>query len=234
VPNATDEAADAAAPVVVWCLPPVWGTPSPSPFVIKVLTWLRMAKIPHVARPLRGPPRSASGKIPYIELPEGGFLSDSSAIVEHLSRERGVDLDAGLSPRERAVGHAVRRMLEEHTYFLGLWERWVSEAGYAHTARDYFRHLPGPARALLAPVLRRRMRRYLHGQGLGRHAPERIAELGRADIAAMAAILGDAEHLLGRLSTVDATALREAVAAHENLAAYRQRICDRWWSDFAA
>lgn len=237
----------ATAPVVVHVLPPVWGSPSPSPFAIKLLTWLRMARVPHEVRPLQRPPQSKTGKIPYVTLPDGRMLHDSGLIVATLGRERGVDLDAGLDPAARGTGHAVRRMLEEHTYWAGVHDRWLTDAGFEATAAGYFRHLPAVGRAIVPRVLRRRMRGYLYAQGLGRHPPETIADLARADLAALASVLGDREFLLGPPSTVDATATgllwalschpfpsaaTDAVRAHPTLLAYLDRMRATYWSDF--
>jgi len=235
------------APVVVHVLPPVWGSPSPSPFAIKLMTWLRMAEIPHVVAPLHRPPQSSTGKIPYVTLPDGRLLHDSGLIVATLARERGVDLDAGLDPVARATGHAVRRMLEEHSYWAGVYDRWKTDAGFEATAAGYFRHLPAIGRVILPRILRRRMVGYLYAQGIGRHPPETIAELARADVAALSAILGDREHVLGPPSTVDATVtgflwamtshpfpspVADAVRAHPNLVAYLARMRERYWADF--
>ncbi|MCP4807595.1 MAG: hypothetical protein GY913_10285 [Proteobacteria bacterium] len=60
---------------MLWKLPPLWGLPSPSPFVVKLETWLRMAEIPYHSRHLSRPPQSRSGKIPYIELVSGELVS---------------------------------------------------------------------------------------------------------------------------------------------------------------
>lgn len=234
------------APVLVRGLPPIWGTPSPSPFVIKLETWLRMAGIAYEARPLLTPPRSRTGKIPYVEMPDGRVLHDSALIIETLGRERGVDLDAGLDPAERARGHAIRRMIEDGTYFVGLWERWISDAGFAATGRDYFRHLPFGLRHVLPHLIRRNMRANLHGQGAGRLAPADLAAIARADIGALSNLLGEREYILGRVSTVDATvfafvwafsanpfesALKEEAGNHPNLGAYLTRMRARYWAD---
>src|SRR5687767_11238947 len=100
--------------IAVHALGPIWGAPSPSPFVIKLLTWLRMAGVEHRLVPLRRPPQSATGKMPYITWADGRMLADSSAIIETLGKERGVDLDAHLDPRAKAEAHLIRRAIEEH------------------------------------------------------------------------------------------------------------------------
>lgn len=193
-----------AQPLTVWTLPPVWGTPAPSPFVIKLLLWLRMAKIPHRLEVLQGPPRSPTGKIPYVTLPDGTMLHDSGLILAELGRRFSIDLDRDLSPIQRATGHAVRRMVEEHLYFVGAWERWTPPEARAVTVRDYFAHLPPGIRQIAGWMAWRGMRANLHGQGLGRLTPEQIRAAGRADVQALAHLFVG-PYFLGPPSTVDAT-----------------------------
>lgn len=59
-------------------------------------------------------------------------------------------------------------MLEENLYFLGVWSRWLTDDGYRALKPIYFGQVRGPLRALVAYSLRRKMRRNLHGQGIGR------------------------------------------------------------------
>jgi glutathione S-transferase len=237
----------ATAPVLLYALPPIWGTPSPSPFVIKLLTWLRMAGIPYEIPALTRPPASPTRKIPYVELPDGRLLYDSTLIIETLGRERGIDLDAGLDAVTRARGLAIRRMCEDHLYFAGAWERWEGN-GARHTRADYFRHLPALLRPVAAAIAGRGMRKNLQGHGLGRLPAPEIRRAAAADLDALAALLGESPFVLGLPSTVDATvvgflwsgsanpfpsAVGEAIGHHPNLMAYLDRMRGRYWADWA-
>lgn len=233
--------------VRVYGLPPLWGCPSPSPFVIKVLTWLRMANVPHELVALRRPPRSASGKIPYVDRPDGSVLSDSQRIIHTLATERDVDLDGDLSPADRATAHLLRRTIEESLYFAGLYERFATPEGFAAVRVGYFRHVPWPLRALAPLVIRRQALKNLWGQGTGRRSRADVAEGARADLRALAASLGSRRYFLGdRPHTIDATAfaflwgmssvpfesaLRTELAAHENLVAYVKNGRAEWFAD---
>lgn len=232
--------------IVVRGLPPVWGTPSPSPFVIKLLTWMRMAGVEHELLPLRGPPRSSTRKIPYVELPGGEIVTDSGHIIARLARDRAIDLDEGLDDGARAKARLLEATLEGHLYFCGLYERFVTPEGFACTRRDYFRHAPRLVRALLPYVLRRAQRKNLHGQGTGRLTRAEVGEIARADIAAIATTLGGSDFFLGpRPRTIDATALgflwalsshpfesacREAIESHPALVAYVARMRSAFWA----
>src|SRR5687768_4913060 len=112
------------AKIVLWQMRPLWGIPNPSPFCMKVETWLRMAGLPYEAREIEGPPRSQSGKLPYIERPDGSLLWDSSVIIDTLTRERNVTLDAELSADQRAIGTLLQRTFEENLYFVAVYDRW--------------------------------------------------------------------------------------------------------------
>ena len=63
------------------------------------------------------PGEAPKGKVPWID-DDGYILGDSTFIINYLKRKYGDRLDARLSMRERALGHAVKRMLEESLYFV--------------------------------------------------------------------------------------------------------------------
>lgn len=183
---------------------PVWGLTSGSPFCLKVETYLRMAGLDYqVAQ--GNPMKAPKGKLPYIE-EDGVIVADSGFILEHLRTRHGDPLDAGLDDRQRAVAHAVRRMLEESLYFAAVYARWVDDATWRVVRPAYFGKLPPVARTLVPLVARRMVRLSLRGQGCGRHSAAQVFELGTADLRALAVILGDGPYLLGaEPSSVDAT-----------------------------
>ena len=116
-----------------------------------------MAGLPYVAKNISGPPKSKSGKIPYLERPDGSLLSDSSVIIETLTREHAVKLDSGLSSAERAQSILLQRLFEEELYFHLLYDRWFDPAGWQVTEPAYFKTLPWILRATVVPVIRRQL-----------------------------------------------------------------------------
>jgi glutathione S-transferase len=225
---------------------PVWGLQSPSPFCLKLETWLRIAGIPYTPLILDKPPQSKTGKVPYMLLDDGSILADSNVIIRTLARERGIDLDDQQAPEQQARAHAVLRLVEESMYFTGVWERWMLPA-YWHITRDgYFGTLPGPMRALFAGLVRRKIKAVLHGQGTLRYEPEEILARGAADIRALSALLGQQAYFhglrpgvadasaYGMLANVlaypGATASKAAVEACPNLVAFCRRIESAYWS----
>src|SRR5215471_371395 len=97
---------------------PAWGLPDISPFVTKVDCYLRMTGLSYEL--VQFPPtelvKTPKGKLPIIE-DHGRQVADSGFIIDYLKATYGDTLDAHLSSRDRAVGAAFRRMMEESLYW---------------------------------------------------------------------------------------------------------------------
>jgi len=96
-----------------------------SQFVLKIETYLRMAGIEFETRSLGigFADTAPKGKLPYIEH-DGAQIADSSIIVDYLKEHFGDPLDEALSSSERAKGHVIKRMIEEHIWWIMARERW--------------------------------------------------------------------------------------------------------------
>lgn len=224
---------------------PAFDLPDPSPFVMKSEVQLQMAGLAYVKQ--RGsPPSAPKGKIPFIE-DKGVRVADSTFIRAHIERKYGIDLDRGLTPDLRARGWAIERMLEDHLYFALIHARWIDEENWQKgPAAAFFAGVPDEARG----AARAEVWRTLHGQGLGRHSPDEIAELGCRSLAALASLLGNKPYLFGPApSAADATAfafvagvmtpffetrLRAFALTHRNLIAYRERMMEEHYPKFVA
>jgi glutathione S-transferase len=191
--------------VTLVLFPPIWGR-NISPFGLKLEAWLKLADIPYDVRTSTNLRKAPKGKLPYI-IDDGRLIGDSTLIIEHLKATRGIDPDAGLSPRELAEATALQRMFEEHLYFAITYSRWIDEEGWPLTSDAFFGHLVQPLRSLGQTYFRERVRRMLHMQGLGRHHQEEIYAMARADLEAAAAYLGDKPFFMGeRITSIDAVA----------------------------
>ena len=225
---------------------PVWGLRSPSPFCLKLETWLRIAGIPYDAISLTRPPQSKTGKVPYMLLDDGATLADSNVIIRTLARERGINLGAERSPEEQARAHAILRMVEESLYFAAAWERWMLPEFWPITRDGYFGMLPGPLRTVFGALARRKLKAALYGQGILRYGPDEIAVRAADDIRALSALLGQRAFFEGEhAGVVDAvvygalanllgfpaqTPLKTAVEACPNLVAFCRRIEAAYWT----
>ncbi len=226
---------------------PGFGLPDPSPFVTKAELLLKIAGLPYTVD-LKGFGKAPKGKLPYIR-DDGETIPDSTFIRLHIERKYGFDFDSGLSAEQKGLAWAIEKMCEDHLYWVMVDARWMDDGNFARGPAKFFDAVPAPIRPLVKAFVRRGLRRTLRGQGLGRHGAQEIAELGRRDVAALAAILGDKPFLFGEeprgadatvgafvmgcLAEVFVTPLREAAAAQANLVAYAQRTTKRYYPDFA-
>lgn len=195
------------APVVVWQMKPVWGLPNASPFCMKLEVWLRLAGIEHRLETLTRPPRTKSGKVPFIERADGTFLSDTSTIIETLRQEFTIELDAHLTPEQQSLSLFIRRTLEEHLYWVTVYERWLINSAWAATKVAYFGDLAPILRTLVPALIRRKVARDAWGQGIARLPHHEILARADKDLRALDATLGDNPFFFGeRPTSVDATA----------------------------
>lgn len=231
--------------LVVYGSKPAWGQPDFSPFVVKLETWLRLVGIPYEKR-VGLPYKAPKGKIPYVEL-DGEILGDSQLILETLAARHQGALDARLDDVARARTRAIRRMLEEGTYFLGLRARWIEPEGWAEQ-RIAFRSLfPPGLGAVAVPMIRRGVRRTAWAQGAGRHSRDQLYAMQAADLHAVEVLLGDAPFLGGAdVCDADATAFAflwqflvhpvqtpvKAGIRSPRLLAYVERIRSRAWPEY--
>jgi glutathione S-transferase len=234
--------------ITLYLFGPNFGLPDPSPFVLKTTVQIKMAGLPY--RTTIGQlPEAPKGKLPYIV--DGDVtLGDSTLIRAYLEQKSGIDLDHGLDARQRALGWAVERMLEDHLYWALLQHRWIDADNFARGPAHFFDGAPEAVREELRADARQRVRERLHGHGLGRHSPAEIAELGARSLASLGTLLGERPYLFGdEPKAADATAfcmiasaaapiftgpLVDAVQSDRRLMAYRDRMLQRFYPDFAA
>lgn len=224
-----------------------FGLPDTSPFVIKAEVQLKMTGLVY-DRASAIPPQAPNGKLPFIN-DHDEVVSDSTFIRAHVEHKYDVDLDAGLDALQRAQAWAIERLLEDHLYFAMVWFRWIDPDNFAKGPAHFADSAPEERRAQLRHDMQARKVAELQAQGLGRHAPAQIAELGTRSIDALALLLGDRPFLFGDApSAVDATAfgmlastvtpffdtpLRRAVEARPNLMAYVARMMQRFYPEHA-
>lgn len=203
-----------------------------------------MAGIPYELEVLKGPPRSKTGKVPYLIQPDGCLVDDSSIIVDTLTQEHGIELDAHRSAHERALMVLVQRTVESHLYFVVLLNRWRDH--WPQTREGYFGGaVPRPVLAILGPVLRRRMLAQVDGQGAGRRPPAQVHAEAVADLDALAEILGEREFFFGSPGVTDAIVygtlenvracplpgvVQDTIASSERWTKYLDRIKARYWA----
>jgi glutathione S-transferase len=197
----------------------LWGLADLSPFVTKVDFYLRLTKLPYEMVPFSMEIFANAPKGKYPVIVDGDeTIADSSFIIEHLKRKYGDPLDARLTPAERGAGHAMKRLLEENFYWVLVAERWRDTRAAVDTYPIFAGTPPEIVQAVTDNLLGQ-----LRGHGMGRHDPDEVESIGRADLAALSDLLGDKPFLLGSEPTsYDATVY--SFVAHTTQPEYDSRM----------
>ena len=186
--------------------PPMFGIPNPSPFCMKLETWLRMTRLPFEVTRVVDPRKGPKGKVPWIE-DQGKTIADSALIIEYLAKTYGDPLSEGLDAEQRSTSLALRRLIEEHLYWAIAYGRFLDAEVWPSTKEQFLAGFPAPFRPLVGRLVRKTIAKSLHLQGLGRHSQDDIYRLACDDLTALSAFLGDKPYFFGGKPTeIDATA----------------------------
>lgn len=212
--------------VILYTFPPVPHAYSITPFGIKVESYLRIHKIPYevVYTSAFGPKR----KIPYVDLVTSTTskttssdndsnsstkqietIPDSNVIISRLNQEfdnwklpSGETIaihDKTLTLKQTAIGHAITRMIEEHTAIIGFYYRYV-----LHTEK-FLNVLNVPNRlfhadisqkgAFITKMFRRGIpksfTKKMIARGLSCHSDEELWEFSKDDLNAIESLFSD-------------------------------------------
>jgi glutathione S-transferase len=190
-------------PIKLFQFPRMFGIPNLSPFCCKLETWLRIAQIPYEVVDTPDPRKGPKGKLPFIE-DDGVRIADSSRIIDHLVRTRGVDPDAHLDAGQRSTALLVQRTLEEHYAFVLAYTHLLRDEGFRHT-RTRFNSVPAIMRPLVSSMVQRQIRDLLWKQGILRHSDEEIVEAALRDWRAVLAAMSEGPFFFGnKAAGVDA------------------------------
>ena len=177
--------------MILRSFPEGFGCPSLSPFCVKAMHLLTASGVDWTVDFQSDPRKAPKGKFPVL-VDGDVIVADTWAIRAHLMDRTGVDLDAGLSVRERAHGTALARLTEDHLYFALVHDRWMNEANWPTVRDTYFSEVPRVIRGMVTRAIRKSVRRDLDGHGLGRFNVEEFAARVTADLTAIRdAISGD-------------------------------------------
>lgn len=232
--------------ITLYQFEPCLGVRNPSPFCLKLETYLRMAELPYEVATDADLRKAPKKKFPYIK--DGDrTLADSSFIIDYLKQTYGDPLDQHLTPVERATALAFQRLIEDSLYWPALYNRWMEDENWGVMRQLFFSDLPPVLRSIMPGLVRKEFARNLYGQGTGRHSREEVYAIGKRDIQAVSDFLADKPFLMGeRPTSVDATAygllanllrvslpspLSDYARQLENLGAYCDRIEAQFWRD---
>lgn len=236
--------------LTVYVFGPGFGLPDTSPYVLKLETWLRMARVPY--RSERGDLRKApKKKLPYVA--DGNrIIADSNHIIEYLEEKHNDPLDEKkLSQHDRALSQALKSLFETDLYFVSMYLRWWND--------DDFEIMKAPLTSIVAAagvpkfavpaivaLARRNARNIIEAQGTGRHAREEVYAMGRTLVESAAELLGGKKFFFGNTPTkIDASAygllaqlmadsfdnpVKACAKGCQNLVDYCDRIRTTYWT----
>lgn len=236
--------------LTVYVFGPGFGLSDTSPYVVKLETWLRMAKVPY--RSERGDLRKApKKKLPYVA--DGSrLIADSGHIIEYLEEKHNDPLaEKKLSKHDRALSQALKSLFETDLYFIVVYLRWWND--------DDFEIMKVPLASIIAAagvpkfalpaimaLARRNARNIIEAQGTGGHAREEVYAMGRTLVESAAELLGDKKFFLGDTpSRIDASAygmlatlmadpfdnpVKACAKGRQNLVDYCERIRAAYWT----
>lgn len=231
--------------IILFQFPNAWQLPNPSPFCTKLETYLRMTHQPYTIKNMVNVRKAPQGKLPFIKDQEK-IISDSSTIIDYLKATYGDTLDQHLTPVQSAEALSIKRMIEEHLYWVIVYSRWLDDKNWSAINKTFFSKLPPIVKTIIPYLVRHKVRRDLSGQGLGRHTEAEIYALGIQDLNALSILLNDQAYFLGsKPSSLDASAfsfllailktpLHSPLKAHmltlTNLVDYCNRMWDQYYS----
>ena len=98
----------------------------------------------------------------------------------------------GLSDKDRAVGLALSRLVDDHLYWIFVASRWLDDGWFPNIVEGFFHIAPWPIRGFIARQARKEVQQTYHLQGLGRHNQEEQEGFARRDLQALQdAVQGD-------------------------------------------
>jgi glutathione S-transferase len=183
-----------------------WGLPTTGPFGLKLEACLRILGVSYERAYENDNRKGPKRKSPWIE--EGDVrMGDTELILEYIERTHGKKIDGDLSSTESAHAAVLRRMLEEHYHQIFEYELFVLDDGFAQLKKIFAQTIPAAMLPVVAPLIRRGFKKHLFERGIGRHTPDEVAAMGRADVDALADWLGDREWFVAdRPTKADASA----------------------------
>jgi glutathione S-transferase len=226
-----------------------WGRmfdlPCPSPYVMKADILLQLLGVPFT-RATADLDAVGKHKAPYA-IDDGQVIEDSTFIRWHFEAKTGRDLDAGLSPEQRGAAWMIGTSLENRLSQIMACERWLIDTNFDKGPRQFFMDVPEAMRAAVIEQVRGDFVRTMQGAGFARFTRAEQMRLARADIAAVADLLGDKPFLFGDEPTAaDASAaavlvscntrffeseLPDLIAAHPSLVGYLDRMNARFFAE---
>jgi glutathione S-transferase len=217
-----------------------FGVIDPSPFVVKVDLFLRLAELPFESiNDFSNIKKSPKNKMPFIE-DKGLKVGDSAFILKYLTQTYDVQLDTFLTAEQKAQSTLMTQALDESLYWCLVYSRWIKEDTWPLINDAFFGEMPVPLKWFLPNIIRKDVKKTLHRQGFGRHSETELLAIADQQFSALSTLLGDKDYFFGEqacsFDAIAYAALCEFISmnfdnsfnakarSHKNLVDYCQRI----------
>ncbi len=176
---------------------PNFGIEDPSPFVLKVDAFLRMAGIEYKSSPgVHNLQKSPKGKLPFVTV-DDKVIADSSDIIDYLDEQYNSPLNSWLSEEQKAQAYLLSKSLDEHWYWCIVHSRWMDDKVWPILKQAFFGEMPFPLRIIVPKVARKQVKGALHAQGLGRFTDDELLQKSKTVLDSLSALLADKTYFFG-------------------------------------
>ncbi|XP_065324748.1 failed axon connections homolog isoform X1 [Gordionus sp. m RMFG-2023] len=221
--------------------------PSPSPYVLKLETYLRMANIPYKID--SNFIKSTEGKVPWIQY-NGLEIADSQGCIDYFNKKLEFDFNKQLSEREKSVALAFRILAENHLVWCLVMFRFIYCPIHHFLSQLHLTCCQRLAYYLLWPYYKCQVSKKITQNGIGYKTLPQVYAIASADLNALSTFLGNKSYFMGEQpSEVDASIfgiisqflwtlpsdnlLKDKFQTDwTNLASYCVRMKKRFWPDW--
>ncbi len=221
------------------------GVEDPSPFVLKVQSYLKMAAIEYELKSgIESYKKSPRALLPFIEDGEK-IIADSYFIIEYLKKNY-VDLDHHLSDRQKASLCFMQQALDTTLYEIFLSTRWQGE-NWPKIKEVFFKRLPIPSfmQSLIASKSQKKVLQRLNYR-INKYSYDELLHIADDIFRSLSTTLGGDHYMYNnQVSTADAlcfaylaqfilcdikSPFSEKAEYYENLVAYCHHIQNQFFT----
>jgi glutathione S-transferase len=216
--------------ITLYSYPGLFGVADNNPYGLKIFAFLKLSNFPFRHEHIVDPKNAPRSQLPYI-VDDDAEIGDSDAIVAHLIRKYGLEIDRALTPAQRDTHLMIRRVLDD-LYWVMSYSRWSDDRFWPLFRDAILKTHPAISAQALEMARKYNFQRYYY-QGISRYEPAAVYDRGLADLQTLANLLPESGYMFGpKPTSIDAaiygfvaniyffeidTPLKARVLSHTNL-----------------